>query len=265
MILHEIVLENVGVFKGLHEIPLSPKGPKKPITLIGALNGSGKTTILKALQLVLFGKKAMHLVPKSMNYYEFIKNRIINEDNNLSDISRIVLTYTTSEFGETKHYRLERTWRLKKDQVQEQFEVYLDHQHSPNLSDNWNNEVQRLLPPSIAKLFFYDGEQIEMLADPDQSAASLKEGIYNLLGIDVIESLQVDLKKIISERQKTVSKEAKKEIELIESSINQIQKKIKAHKDKKAITHEAIDALVKQRLMIILNPLMAALGFDWAR
>ena len=57
MILQELTLENIGVFKGIQSLDFTINGSKQPITLVGALNGGGKTTILQALQLVLFGNK----------------------------------------------------------------------------------------------------------------------------------------------------------------------------------------------------------------
>ena len=45
MKLESLSLENFGAFVGTHSVPLSvEKG--KPIVLLGALNGSGKTTFL---------------------------------------------------------------------------------------------------------------------------------------------------------------------------------------------------------------------------
>ena len=53
-ILDQLVLENVGTFRGRHVIDLTPPSPAKPIVLIGGLNGAGKTTVLEAIQLALY-------------------------------------------------------------------------------------------------------------------------------------------------------------------------------------------------------------------
>jgi len=247
MILEEIVLENIGVFKGEHTISLATSDKEKPITLIGALNGSGKTTILQSLQLVLFGQKAEHLIPSSMSYSKFIKKRIMNEDTQAESLSRIKLKYSVNEMGSSNVYDLDRSWSIKNGKPVEKFEVYFNGLHSPHLGDSWNAEIQRLLPPTIAKLFFYDGEQIEMLADPAQSASSLKEGIFNLLGIDLIENLEMDLKRVMSERRKSISKEVKNEIETIEGNINQAHKELKLIQDKRADAIDELDTLKKEK------------------
>ncbi|WP_459557662.1 AAA family ATPase [Lacunimicrobium album] len=61
MILQEIRLHNFGLFRGeqvLNLVPKSTAGQKAPIILFGGINGGGKTTILDAVQLALYGPRA---------------------------------------------------------------------------------------------------------------------------------------------------------------------------------------------------------------
>ena len=55
MIFDQLAINNYGVYKGKQIFDLSTN-KKKPIVLIGALNGSGKTTFLNAVDFVLYGK-----------------------------------------------------------------------------------------------------------------------------------------------------------------------------------------------------------------
>lgn len=53
-----IELFNFGIYKGLHRIELQKRTGERNITLIGGMNGRGKTTILDAVFLCLYGRKA---------------------------------------------------------------------------------------------------------------------------------------------------------------------------------------------------------------
>ena len=50
-------ISNFGPFRGRHTIDLATN-PESPLIIIGALNGGGKTTLLDAMQLALYGAKA---------------------------------------------------------------------------------------------------------------------------------------------------------------------------------------------------------------
>lgn len=53
-----IQLYNYGIYKGLHDIVLQDQDGQKNITLVGGMNGRGKTTLLDAVFLCLYGRKA---------------------------------------------------------------------------------------------------------------------------------------------------------------------------------------------------------------
>ena len=50
----EIELYNFGIYRGQHNIGLTNEHGKKNITLIGGMNGRGKTTILDAVFVSLW-------------------------------------------------------------------------------------------------------------------------------------------------------------------------------------------------------------------
>ena len=73
----EIELYNFGIYKGQHNIELIDQRKKKNITLVGGMNGRGKTTILDAIFLCLYGRKAIeYIVGKKEAYNKVLKDRI---------------------------------------------------------------------------------------------------------------------------------------------------------------------------------------------
>ena len=189
----EFVLHNVGIFLGRHEVDLSSATPEKPVLLFGGLNGGGKTTFLEALQLGLYGKR-VKTGRRNGQAYEAYLEGMINSQAGPDEGASIELAFTELEDEGPVDYRLVRTWRLHKSRVREQVDVYVDGQPDKALADNWDEAVERFLPQKLCNLFFFDGEQIETLADPDQSHEILQTAISSLLGLELVDQLMVDLR-----------------------------------------------------------------------
>ncbi|MFD2121116.1 DNA sulfur modification protein DndD [Streptomyces cirratus] len=49
------------------------------------------------------------------------------------------------------------------------------------------------MPLEVASLFFFDGEKIESLADPERAAAVIESAVHSLLGVSTVEQLRTDL------------------------------------------------------------------------
>ncbi len=75
MLIKQLVLHNFRVFCGTHTIDLAPrKRPHevnpRPIVLFGGLNGAGKTSILSAIRLALYGRLAFGPAMQQQEYVE---------------------------------------------------------------------------------------------------------------------------------------------------------------------------------------------------
>jgi DNA sulfur modification protein DndD len=78
--------------------------------------------------------------------------------------------------------------------------VTRDDEESPLLTDRWDDLVEELLPLDISSLFFFDGEKIEALADPERASKVVATAVESLLGLNLIDRLGTDL--IALERRK---------------------------------------------------------------
>jgi DNA sulfur modification protein DndD len=76
MILKNVTLHNYTAFEGTQEISLTPTENKEQnIILIGAMNGSGKTSFLEAIKLCLYGERGSGLVPQRESEAAFINKK----------------------------------------------------------------------------------------------------------------------------------------------------------------------------------------------
>jgi DNA sulfur modification protein DndD len=191
MIFTNLTLHNIGVYRGAHSVDLIPE-PNRPVILIGALNGAGKTTFLEAIQLALYGRSARYLLRGAHSYEDYLRS-LINRDVNPREGAAVTLEFTHRAGGIVTNYSVRRTWSAKGNRVKEGVAVTRDGVADPLMTERWIEFINTLLPVQIADLFLFDGERIKELADPEKSAEVLKTGVHALLGLDVVDSLDRSL------------------------------------------------------------------------
>ncbi|WP_210397391.1 DNA sulfur modification protein DndD [Motiliproteus sediminis] len=242
MLFEKIELHDFGIYQGSHEIKLDQASPEKPILLFGGLNGGGKTTFLDALKLVLFGKFADCSNRGSLSYPNYLRQTINRYAEN-SEGAQINLSFKHFHEGKVDRYEIERYWKATDKTVSEGFRVFRNGCLDPILSENWYDYVDQFIPASIANLFFFDGEKIESLAEPEKSAELLKTGINSLLGLDIVDNLASNVSKRIKHRKKVLKDDAQREkIDTIETELEELESQRQELNLKRASVETKIDA-----------------------
>jgi DNA sulfur modification protein DndD len=211
VILETLIIENVGVYAGRQEADLAPL-PGKPVILFGGMNGGGKTTILEGLQLAFYGPKA-RLASRGATPYKDYLREAIHRGADQGEGAAITVRYRRIVEGETRQYEVRRAWRVGAKGLEETLQVWCDGELDALLTENWADYIEGYLPSGIAHLFFFDGEQIKELAEGEHAAEILGTAIQTLLGLDIVDRLESDLK--VLERRKrseTLSSEAAQEL-----------------------------------------------------
>ncbi len=194
MILQQLTLRNFGVYRGEQVFDLSPgrrRNRAAPIILFGGINGGGKTTILDAIQLVLYGNRARCSKRGDKPYDEFLAASV-HHGTPSGEGAAIELAFRFAAEGEEHLYDVTRSWSTSRDRLQERVSVTRDGEPDGWLSDNWHQVVEELIPFGIAQLCFFDAEKIRFLAEDETSSEALGVAIKSLLGLDLAERLVAD-------------------------------------------------------------------------
>ena len=198
MILENIKITNFRVFEGEHNLDLAPRvryKSKKPIILFGGLNGAGKTTTLTAVRLTLYGKQSLGKSISSREYEEYLTKSIHRPPDGRTPPSSASteLSFSYASMGITKHYTINRSWYKNGKGLKESINITEDGNHLSELNaEQCQGFLNELIPIGVSDLFFFDGEKISDLAE-DTKGAALGESIKKLLGLDLIETLDIDL------------------------------------------------------------------------
>jgi DNA sulfur modification protein DndD len=198
MILDELVLCDVGVFGGRQTLTLTPPpGAQRPVILIGGMNGCGKTTLLDAVQLALYGPLA-RLAGRRGSYDSYLRD-LIHRGVSPEDGASVELAFHVFRDGGPQSFRIRRSWRGTGKGIREDVTVYRDGMVDPALTEGWAEQVEAFIPRGVAALFFFDGEKIEALAELANSRELLGTALGGLLGLDLTEQLSADL--VVLERR----------------------------------------------------------------
>jgi len=223
MIIDELIVENFGVFRGRQSIQLTPSGIDKPIILIGGLNGGGKTTLLDALQLALYGRFARCSNRENLSYDEFIR-RSVHRGIGPKDSVSVEVRFRRLMQGEEQHYIVRRTWDSAAQSPSESVRVVINGAPDATLTEGWLEHIESIIPQGVSTLFFFDGEKIEELATPKSATTVLSTAINSLLGLDVVDRLNDDL--VVFGRRKAIEGKSETEnqkIQTIEAEISTLE------------------------------------------
>lgn len=202
-----------------------PKGGRN-IVLIGGMNGYGKTSILEALYLGLFGKEAVEHLGRAglkdyVGYRKFVAQALHGTAVRTGRFSmwvKVQINKTPAEGWE-----ITRTWFFSRsgDWTEEEVVIYpvrdgirghaLVAEKLPELLD------QHFIPAHVAPFFFFDGEEVKKLADQGRSD-QIKSGIEGLLGVVLLRRLKKRLEEFQTNRSSGIpAVDEQKHRELFES------------------------------------------------
>lgn len=187
MIIKRLKLHNFGVYAGDNEFMFEGK---KPIVLVGGMNGRGKTTFLEAILLALYGSSSFaYSESKKRSYIQYLRSFV---NKNADDKMCSVELEFEIDNGVREHYLIKRQWNSISKKNIEEICVYKDETYSEFLTNNWPMFVESILPSALSSFFFFDGEKIAEMA-VDGTNIQLKNAIRSMLGITVLDVLGNDI------------------------------------------------------------------------
>ncbi len=192
----------------------------KNIVLIGGMNGYGKTSILEALYLCLYGKDAIaHLAraglkaDDSKGYPTFLEKAFNGEalrDGQDSMSVRVVINRNQNKALDIRrrwYFKANGTWARDEEATARDVNRGVpgtpkkDQANGFQLADLLDDQF---VPAHIAPFFFFDGEEVKKLADQDR-IEQVKVGLEGLLGIVLLRNLAERLRTFEASKRSEVN------------------------------------------------------------
>ncbi|MEG3436203.1 DNA sulfur modification protein DndD [Pannus brasiliensis CCIBt3594] len=221
MIFTELILQNFGPYAGSHKIDLRPGTGENaaPIILFGGMNGGGKTTLMDAIRLALYGQRARCSTRGNFSYAEFLTQAVNNQTSPI-DSTRIELAFERIVDDRWQQYRIVRYWTRNPKDGKDTLGILVEDWPDTSLASTWDEYIETILPQGISNLFLFDGEQVKELAEQDNPPPGVVEAIQSLLGLELAERLLIDLDILAGRKRKVLAKENQLEnLEAIEKRL----------------------------------------------
>jgi DNA sulfur modification protein DndD len=225
MLFRELVLENFGSYLGKNTINLLPdlSADSRPIILIGGMNGGGKTTIMDAMRLALYGARAQCSTRGNLSYGDFL-DQCVSRQTLPTEKARIELAFQIAEDGELRDIRIVRYWERNPKDGKDTLGILVNDWADKTLLNTWDEYIENLLPLGISNLFLFDGEQVKELAEQETPPVGVFDAIQSLLGLELAERLATDLDVLVTRKRRDVATKNQLEaIDEIEARLEQQQ------------------------------------------
>jgi len=238
MIFIELVLENFGPYCGRQVINLYPKTDKensRPIILLGGMNGGGKTTLMDAIRLALYGARAQCSTRGNLSYGDFL-TQCVNSHTAPNDKTRVEIVFEHIENDKPVQYRVVRTWEKNPKDGKDSLGIVNKKDDTwplEALVNTWDEYIENLLPVGISNLFLFDGEQVKELAEQEIPPPIVVDAIRALLGLELAERLAVDIEIITNRKRKELADT--KDL----ANLEEIEQKLKQQEEESEATKEA--------------------------
>jgi DNA sulfur modification protein DndD len=209
----EIVLDNVFAYDGDAVFDLSQTTPERNIVLIWGRNGFGKTSFLRAMQLLFCGPtedfRAKMIFPSNrMGLQQFyfgdggrwsgLFNRSARRRSESNKITLDASVSATWEDEEGRRHTAKRWWSAFGGEVSSG--VHIDLPGGDRYAEQAAEDMLgQVLPADFVNYFFFDSEEVKSLAE---TAGTHQEQLDRLLQIKFVQELANELEYLAKERRK---------------------------------------------------------------
>lgn len=248
MWLSRVELKNFKSYRQqVFEFPRPADG--KNLVLIGGVNGYGKTTLLEAIYIGLYGEEAIKhkaldsagLKTKSYGHFlETVFHRLAPAEGH--ERMEVSVEFSREDDGAL---RVTRRWFFNSKGKYDNQKVVVETRAQ---TGGWMPRAEGMLPellesyatpPWLAPFFFFDGEKIAGLADEDRTSW-IQSGLESLLGVVLVKELREQLINYIDKKLREGGGADEQRIE-------ELKNKLDLEKSKEAGVSETIGTL-RQKL-----------------
>lgn len=197
MLIKKLILHNFRQYIGTQEIEFSTDSEKNVTVLIG-VNTSGKTTLVRAFEWILYNKNEFD--------DKILLNKNVADNMQMGETQAVRGTLVLEHDG--KEYEIARkqiytcTGSSVRASVSTANIMYLqpDGQTKTEIGSDFDSNIERILPRALSSYFFFGGERVGAISTREDIESSVK----GLMGLDVLYNAMNHLRSVINKLKKSM-------------------------------------------------------------
>ena len=239
-------------FKLLENVQFSfSSDPKRPLTVIRAENGSGKTSILYALRWAMYGDPG---VPPGMR----LTSTAVPPGKSITVQVRVEFTTADPYSGDVVRYRLIRTCEEKPghgdsyDRLPERLRLLrLTDRGEEEVEEGKEAEIATMLPINLADIFFTNGDDVQrFIAGGQQAERARQEAVHKairqLLGLEQVELAESRLLAVQREFRRELAAVGGEDLRLAQADLDKAADSIEQENGKQESIGQRIEVVSEQ-------------------
>lgn len=231
----EITLTNFRQYIGTQKIKFSTDKEKNVTVLIGK-NTSGKTTLVRAFEWILYGKTKFD--DQILLNQNVIKNMSMGEIQKVTGI--LLLEHGGKEYEITRSY----TYTcIGKDIVRKSMDskeisyVQPDGQTKTKIESEFQANIERILPEALAGYFFFGGERVGSIS----SRPDIESSVKGLMGLDVLYNAMNHLHSVINKFKKGIDYSGNQNALNVQKNLDSKNEQLRLSENEQMTVQEQID------------------------
>jgi DNA sulfur modification protein DndD len=208
----------------------------KNLALIGGVNGYGKTTLLEAIYVGLYGEEAVNHKAldraglKARGYGHFLENALykhaLRDGQDSMEVSIEIIKPERGAFKITRKWFFTNAGRYNDQRL-----IINEKLNSATAWKTLKEEELPILltvyavPPWLAPFFFFDGEKIAALADEDRTGWVLT-GLESLSGVVLVKELRQKLAEYSTKKMREQGGVDEQKVSELKDAVDEAEQKI---------------------------------------
>ncbi|CAL1690593.1 DNA replication and repair protein RecF [Brevundimonas subvibrioides] len=260
--LSEIRLRNWKAYKSaVLELPAADGGQ---VVVIGGQNGAGKTSLMEALVLTLYGREGLPFVARAKDRrrgeasYDGFLERALNRDAGSDRHMAVEAVFVGGPHG---RIALERVWyfsaagRHEREDEDVRIRQGMDEDLVAVPAEERDTFLRayvadNLLPVNLAPFFIFDGEHIDRLSGLDLEG-QVRTAVETMLGVPLLRQTIQDLRTYARERRRDTREADDSGLGALRAQVSALETREDAHRTAVEATNDQIAPLREERDSVV--------------